>query len=98
MYGLSTEPRNQRARATLVALCGLAALAALLAAPTLATATAPGPPNVEVVPPAVIHTDRGDEPVTFVPGQITFTFSDGSTSECVIDPVLPPNPCREVTR
>jgi hypothetical protein len=48
------------------------------------------------VPPEVILTDRGDEPVVFVPGQITFTFSDGSTSECVIDPALPPNPCSEL--
>ncbi len=67
----------------------LAVLATLMAFPATGLATAPGPPDVEVVPPVVIHTERGDEPVTFVPGQITFTFTDGSTSECVIDP-----PCR----
>jgi hypothetical protein len=75
----------------------LVALAVQLAVPALASAASPGPPNVEVVPPDVILDGRGGEPVTFVPGVITFTYTDGSTNECVIDPAAPPNPCSEVT-
>jgi hypothetical protein len=70
----------------------------LLALPASTLATAPGPPNVEVVPPLLIHTERGDEPVEFMPGRITFTFTDGSKSECVIDPAVPPSPCSGVAR
>jgi hypothetical protein len=74
----------------------LAVIALQFASPASALAGTPGPPNVEVVQPEVVRTDRGDEPVTFVPGQITFTYSDGSSTECVLDPALPPNPCTEL--
>jgi hypothetical protein len=76
----------------------LAVIALQLVSPAVAVASAPGPPNVEVEvrPPEVILSDRGDEPVTFVPGLITFTYTDGSATQCVIDPALPPNPCSEL--
>lgn len=77
-------------------LAPVGALAALLALPAAALATAPGPPNVEVVPPEVIVTDRGDTVVTFDPGLILFTYADGSETSCVLDPALPPNPCTEL--
>jgi hypothetical protein len=76
---------------------GVAAIVlALLALPPAAFAAAPGPPNVEVVPPDVILTDRGDEPVTFAPRLILFTFGDGTETSCVIDPAAPPDPCTEL--
>ena len=84
---------HRRLRHLLVVLIVLAALAAL---PASTLAANPGPPNVEVVPPEVVLTDRGDEPVDFVPGLITFSFSDGSATSCVIDPAAPPNPCSEL--
>ena len=77
-------------------LAALVILAALLALPAPALATTPGPPNVEVVPPDPILTDRGDEPISFEPGLIRFTFADGSETSCVIDPAVPPNPCSEL--
>jgi hypothetical protein len=71
-------------------------LAALLASPSAALATNPGPPNVEVAPPVVLVDDRGEVGVSFDPGLILFTYSDGSETSCVLDPTVPPNPCSEL--
>jgi hypothetical protein len=73
------------------------ALSALLTAwPAVALAAAPGPPNVEVVPPVVLVDDRGEVGVSFDPGLILFTYADGSETSCVLDPAAPPNPCTEL--
>lgn len=68
----------------------------VLASPAAALASAPGPPNVEVIPPDAIVGDRDGAGVTFDPGLIRFTYADGSTTSCVLDPALPPNPCAEL--
>jgi hypothetical protein len=69
---------------------------ALTAWPAAALAAAPGPPNVEVVPPTVLVDDRGEVGVSFDPGLILFTYADGSETSCILDPALPPNPCTEL--
>jgi hypothetical protein len=74
-----------------IALCAL-----LTAWPAGVFASAPGPPNVEVVPPAVIVDERGEVGVVFDPGLIQFTYADGSATSCVLDPAAPPNPCNEL--
>lgn len=68
----------------------------VLALPAAARASAPGPPNVEVLPPSPIIDERGGAGVTFDPGLIRFTYADGSNTTCVLDPALPPNPCSEL--
>jgi hypothetical protein len=68
----------------------------VLTLPAAALAAAPGPPNVEVIPPDAIVGDRDGAGVTFDPGLIRFTYADGSTMSCVLDPALPPNPCTEL--
>lgn len=73
-----------------------ALLVVVLAWPAAALATAPGPPNVDVVPPAVVVDERGELGVVFDPGLILFTYADGSETSCVLDPALPPNPCTEL--
>ena len=82
-------------RHTIGAALGLSAML-LLALPAAALGSAPGPPNVEVIPPEAVVEGRDGTGVTFDPGLIRFTYPDGATTSCVLDPALPPNPCSEL--
>ena len=65
--------------------------------PCTELASTPGPPDVEVVPPEATFGDDGAL-LGFVAGYVLITFGDGTQQACVLDPMLPPNPCAEVTR
>jgi hypothetical protein len=60
-------------------------------------ATAPGPPNVEVVPPEAVFGDDGGL-LGFVPGSVRIVFADGTERVCTLDPTASSSGCTQPVR